>query len=539
MKRNSIILGLLLGGLCINAFAEPIVPAGHPNISEYNGFASCKLCHSSTFDTHIADIMASPHWTWVVDDGNNTSTVGKINVINNFCVAVVSNEPRCTSCHIGIGWSDDSFDHANRDAIDCFVCHDGTGAYKKNPKGAGAALPLPEGTTYNDVLQSFQMPDRDNCGQCHFFGGGGEGVKHGTMDGSLSMPSREVDVHMGGVADLTCVDCHRRAGFVSTTADMYGTRYSHTDGMDDTALCKDCHTDAASAHSLPSKHFDILACQTCHVPALARGGKPTKLTWDWSTAGDYIPKEDGSYSADRIIRDDNGWIIYHSKKGTFGWGTDVVPDYAWNNGKMTHLTLDNMPLALDGPTQINTLEGSNGDGLIFPIKNFMSIQPADAGAGTLAVPNLFPGGTNGADDKTPGIKNAYWAGYNWEKAVQSGQEAAGLSWVGPLEWVESEYKWIQSHMVAPKEMALRCVDCHNSWGRMDFAALGLNAGMQGIKNDEVWLGFPYVDGPYYDTGAWLGVVYTTEALDGWVYVYDLMNWMYIPNSGAGWAYVPN
>jgi hypothetical protein len=32
--------------------------------------------------------------------------------------------------------------------------------------------------------------------------------------------------------------------------------------------------------------------------------------------------------------------------------------------------------------------------------------------------------------------------------------------------------WVQNHMVAPKEMALRCSDCHTPGGRLDFAALG-------------------------------------------------------------------
>jgi octaheme c-type cytochrome (tetrathionate reductase family) len=544
MKRTPII-GLLLGGLIITSGLTADIPdmSGHYGISEYNGWSTCKMCHSSDFTGHINDIMASAHWNWEVDDQNNTSNVGKINAINNFCVAVESNEPRCTSCHIGIGWSDSSFDLTNPDNIDCFVCHDGTGAYVKNPKGAGAPLPLPEGTTYADVIRSFQLPDRDNCGACHFYGGGAEGVKHGTMDSSLSMPSREVDVHMGGAANLTCIDCHRMDGKVSNSVDMYGTRYSHTDGLTDVALCQDCHDDAASVHSgTIAGHFDKIACQTCHIPAMARGGKPTKLFWDWSTAGDYIANPDGTYSADKVIKDDNGWVIYHSKKGDFVWGTDVVPEYKWSNGKVTSLTTDNMPLAADGPTQINTLEGGLNDGLIFPVKVFKGVQPADMGAGTLAVPNLFPGGTNGADDKTPGIKNAYWAGYDWEKAVISGQQAAGNAWVGPLGWVESEYTWIQSHMVAPKEMALDCIDCHNSFGRLDFAALGLNASNQTWMDDQVWAGYILEDGPYFDTGAWLGEVYVSEITKPWVYVFDLAQWLYIPHEAilndGSWTFVP-
>ena len=58
--------------------------------------------------------------------------------------------------------------------------------------------------------------------------------------------------------------------------------------------------------------FFYFLSQTCHIPEMARGGKPTKTFWDWSTAGNR--NEDGS---DRVIKDENGWITYHSKKGTF------------------------------------------------------------------------------------------------------------------------------------------------------------------------------------------------------------------------------
>ena len=32
-------------------------------------------------------------------------------------------------------------------------------------------------------------------------------------------------------------------------------------------------------------HTRTLACQSCHTPTFARGGVPTKMAWDWSTAG--------------------------------------------------------------------------------------------------------------------------------------------------------------------------------------------------------------------------------------------------------------
>ena len=48
-----------------------------------------------------------------------------------------SNEARCTSCHAGYGWVDDNFDFDNPENIDCLVCHDQTGLYKKFPTDAG------------------------------------------------------------------------------------------------------------------------------------------------------------------------------------------------------------------------------------------------------------------------------------------------------------------------------------------------------------------------------------------------------------------
>ncbi len=37
---------------------------------------------------------------------------------------------------------------------------------------------------------SVRMPTRENCGKCHFDGGGGNGVKHGDLDESLIYPVR-------------------------------------------------------------------------------------------------------------------------------------------------------------------------------------------------------------------------------------------------------------------------------------------------------------------------------------------------------------
>jgi hypothetical protein len=129
---------------------------------------------------------------------------------------------------------------------------------------------------------------------------------------------------------------------------------------------------------------------------------------------------------------------------------------------VTFVTLDDA-VSEGQLVSINKLHGGIEDpnARIFPVKRFTGIQPFDAGAGTLAQPHLF-----GSD------ANAYWKSYDWELSLQAGMAAVGREFQGPVGYVETEMFWIQNHMVAPKEDALSCIDCHGDQGRLDFVALG-------------------------------------------------------------------
>jgi hypothetical protein len=87
--------------------------------------------------------MATSHWTWLSEKPmtfpgkEKPIAFGKRNAFNNYCIHLTSNWPRCTSCHIGYGWEDDSFDFSDEKNVDCLVCHDRTSTYKKSPAGAG------------------------------------------------------------------------------------------------------------------------------------------------------------------------------------------------------------------------------------------------------------------------------------------------------------------------------------------------------------------------------------------------------------------
>jgi hypothetical protein len=50
----------------------------------------CLTCHADI----AADVMATTHWTWQYDNPVTGDEAGKVNVINNYCVSVLDNEPR-------------------------------------------------------------------------------------------------------------------------------------------------------------------------------------------------------------------------------------------------------------------------------------------------------------------------------------------------------------------------------------------------------------------------------------------------------------
>jgi hypothetical protein len=138
----------------------------------------------------------------------------------------------------------------------------------------------------------------------------------------------------------------------------------------------------------------------------------------------------------------------------------------WYNGNSTWITLDD-ELATEGHTPINMPNGDINDesALIFPMKAFYAVQPADVGTNKLVVPNLFP--TN--------PETAYWKNWDWNLAAQGGQAVAGREFSGELGWAETVMYWPLTHQVSPADQALQCTDCHTEDGRLDFAALGYAA----------------------------------------------------------------
>jgi len=437
--------------------------------------AACLECHNEAAD----QVMNTVHWTWETQDPDSEEMVGKINVVNNYCVAVESNEARCTSCHVGYGWRDDGYDFAEETNVDCLVCHDNTGTYEKFPTAAGMPVSEPRefgGRTWEPpdlalVAQGIGPTSRETCGSCHFTGGGGDAVKHGDMDTSLTNPDYGLDVHMSpDGADFTCATCHYTEGH-----NLHGGRYEtvlwdengidypgHDDG--NPATCESCHDLNPHDASLTidgredagedlNEHTEYIACQTCHIPEYARS-QPTKMTWDWSTAGT-LNDEGGLL----IERDENGLAVYDSRKGSFTWEGNVVPEYLWLAGGWDYQTIGETIDPSD-IVYINEPELDDRNGKLYPVKRFVGIQPYDSVNNTLIVPHLFP---QNAEDQ-----QAFWRVWDFDTAFASGMEDAEIPYSGEYDFVETVMYWPITHMVAPADDALTCGSCHvEEGGRMD------------------------------------------------------------------------
>lgn len=420
---------------------------------------ACLSCHEDA----AQQIMHTYHWTWEFVNETTGQTLGKKTLINNFCIGIQSNEPRCTSCHAGYGWKDKDFDFTVEENVDCLVCHDTTGNYKKFPTGAGLPVSEPKefpagsGTIWEPpnleyTAQKVGLSSRLNCGACHFYGGGADGVKHGDLDSSLTNPPITLDVHMSPEGqDFTCTNCH-------TTVDheIAGSRY----GMDPETWkgCEGCHTNAPHKLTTLNRHTDRVACQTCHIPEFARGGVATKMTWDWSKAGELDAE-----GKPVIRKDEAGHIIYDGQKGEFTVGENMIPEYVWFNGQVEY-TLAGETIDPNATVPINRILGSKDDpqARVFPVKRFEAVQPYDKVNNTLVIPHLF-----GQDEF------AYWKNYDWQKAISFGMEYAGLPYSGEYGFVSTVMYWPISHMVAPPNQALVCKDCHTAeTSRVDFQALG-------------------------------------------------------------------
>ncbi|RME05373.1 MAG: tetrathionate reductase family octaheme c-type cytochrome [Anaerolineae bacterium] len=466
MKKKSWIFGLLLIALVViiplALFAFPRDRASspdpwdflpeHPTHTDHSNIIegpfetpqqvtqACLECHEEA----ASEVMHTTHWTWQsqpfdVPWRDEPVTIGKFNQINNFCISTAGNESKCMTCHIGYAWDQyppKGYDFSVAENVDCLVCHADKATYAKGGYGNPA-----DSVDLLAAARSVGVPTRDNCGGCHFNGGGGNGVKHGDLDESLYRPDEQLDVHMGKF-DFLCTDCHRTSDH-QIKGRLLGDNY--TIDPAEQVQCTDCHVAPPHEDERLNAHLASVACQTCHIPAMARKN-PTKTFWDWSQAGE--DRGDDHYT-------------YLKIKGEFIYERDVTPAYLWFNGNNEYRYLVGDPINADGPTYINKPAGSIDDpnAKIFPFKIMETIQPYDPVNGYLLTP--ITAGEGG-----------YWHDFDWDKAFRLAEERLGLPYSGQYDWTETRMYYPESHMIAPAAEALQCNDCHGPEGRMDWEALG-------------------------------------------------------------------
>jgi len=391
---------------------------------------TCLRCHD-----HVAhDVMSTSHWRWSGASPDavgreHARSMGKLATINSYCIAVTSNMESCSQCHIGYGTFADASAFEDPSRIDCLACHDTSGTYARAESGGGVAA----GVDLVAAAQSAGRSTRKACGACHFFSDGEANQKHGDLGPELTQPEASLDVHMGR-ADLRCEDCH------TTERHEISGKASTLPTSANRLRCEQCHGEKPHAYSgVMARHLDdhvsSVSCQACHIPAFARG-TPTKMTWDWSKAGQDLP----------AAKDALDLPTFDQNPGASTWAKDVLPTYRWWNGRTRHYEMG-QPIATEGPTVLAGPSGDRADSRarIHPFKRFEAVQPIDAKARVLAIPNLWDG---------------FWLDFDWDKALRVGMAAAGMAYSGEHAFAPTETWHAIQHTVAPREGSLRCRDCH-------------------------------------------------------------------------------
>jgi len=464
MQRQRI-LTILLGATLCFSWTPAMALEAHDNIQgpfsdPRKVTQKCLECHEDAAD----EVMQTQHWNWQQKQVVNgkEQLYGKKTAMTNFGITVDGNWPHCTSCHIGYGWENASFDFKEKNNIDCLGCHDTTDTYVKAKRGAG----MPRGFTewlergkpvdLLYVARNVGKPTKKTCGSCHFGGCGAARVKHGDLDPSFAGPPLEIDIHMAADGqNFDCQKCH----YPEEKHNIMGHYMAPSSEGNYQSGCVECHSEAPHELKILNSHYEAVACQTCHIPTFARQ-YPAKTDWDWSTPERESATE-GRY----------GKIIPVKGVGGFSWKKNMTPIYEWYNGTdLAYMRGDKIDP--EGVTALNKPVGSKDDkqSKIFPFKIHRAKQIYDTKYKTIITPFIEKEG-----------ETAFWKTYDWDAAAKKGMAATGLRYSGNYDFTNTIMYWRINHGVVPGEKALDCLECHGSHGRMDWQELGYEGDPWKIK----------------------------------------------------------
>ncbi len=260
-------------------------------IAQYEGSKTCEQCHTGKID----QVMESVHFTWrTPNDKVAWPGGGSHGMLDRFCALVGSSSivnftadfgghtdsTACGKCHVSTflpfpDMQTGQYTQAQRDSIDCLICHasdgnydmDGDGSYGEFESAGKRTLQTDEdGMRYwhqDRTLRAAQSVggsvSSHSCYRCHEHGQADPGYKRGTPY------EPEHDVH--AAAGMRCTQCHlteeHKIARGSRVSDMHGW-----ERQDVEVDCNNCHGDAPHEGELASynAHTGFIACETCHIP---------------------------------------------------------------------------------------------------------------------------------------------------------------------------------------------------------------------------------------------------------------------------------
>ncbi|MBI5559455.1 MAG: hypothetical protein HY885_17675 [Deltaproteobacteria bacterium] len=441
--------------------------------------AKCLECHP--FEGN--DIVNALHGMMPTASPKVTNATGlsqKLAEINTFCSYPNPDMAgaACLTCHPTLG----KYENLTAADIDCLRCHNDQ--YKSkyaaetdpanfmyiidwqgNPKTYipsdrdangnfhvefnWAAMP---GLTALDLVRGVQRPTTTTCLSCHAKAGGGDWVKRGDIGLNSASATAAQDVHLASVANggagLSCGSCH-----VSTAHEIPGRGIDlrPTEGGAVKA-CVDCHTgmDSGSGHASagqrtePDRHVARVACQSCHIPAFAKGGA-TEMWRDWTNP---------TWNA-ALCNGQGAWAGEEHKVA------NVAPDHVFFNGTSYVYKLGQTLNRIDPISGYKMMADANG--AVSDAPGISKLVPIKRHQSNMAVHNA-------TNQVIPfDVVWQFMTGKS-DEAAANGMAYAGLT--GPYTWTWVEAEMAINHGVSPATSVATCAQCHGDTGaNLDLSTL--------------------------------------------------------------------
>jgi hypothetical protein len=431
---------------------EPVLPQ-HSNLSWTGSYEVCTGCHADK----VSEVLNSTHYQWKGSSAEMVSGAvqqGKIvqmdsagtilpgtSAMNSYCINILGNWNGCGSCHIGLGAQPTTTGYN----VDCLVCHQKNYKRKKvsglfQPDTANMCISM------DTAVQSVHRPTRENCAQCHAYGGGGDNFKRGDLAvAHVSTTDTTFDRHMSTAGgNLRCQSCH------VTAQHKIAGRGSDLRPLDlaTTVTCTNCHATKAgtSGHTTAdvNKHVGRLACQTCHIPTFAKNAADTSAS-----------------EATEIHRD---WQVPEWNAAKLRWeptptkANNLIPEYLHWNGTSWGYNLKDAAI-WDSKTSAYPMSRPQGgindaNSKLYPFK-YKTATQAFAAALNLIIPiDTAKYWAMPAPPSTPSMTDI-------NAAVTSGLTNLGLSPTATISWVMTdEYQLIAHEVPTAANNVLACAKCH-------------------------------------------------------------------------------